>query len=79
MHSDGPWSLLKAKNALVEHRDARSREGEVEKANLSARSDTLVFVQDSELPDVSNCILRYPEHASGNNWLSNFSRELCIR
>ena len=35
----------------------------VGKANLSARSDTQV----SQVPDVSNCILRSPEHASGSN------------
>ena len=28
MHSDGRWCLLKAKKALVEHRDVGSREGE---------------------------------------------------
>ena len=46
--------------------------------DLSARSDSLVFIQDSQVPDVSNCILRSVEHASGNNWLLN-SRRNCVQ
>ena len=37
-----------------------------------------VVVQDSQIPDVSNCILRSQEHASGSNWLSNFHRS-CVQ
>ena len=49
----------------------------IEKVNLSARSDSLVFIQDSQFPDVSNCISRSQEHASGNNWALNYRRN-CV-
>ena len=41
----------------------------VEKANLPAQSDSLVFIQDIQSPDVSDCILQSKKHAYRSNWL----------
>ena len=44
----------------------------VKKANLPAQSDSLVFIQDIQSPDVSDCILQSQKHAYRSNWLLKF-------
>lgn len=51
----------------------------VEKANLPARSDSLVFTHESQSPDVSNCILQKSGARVQEQLALEISQDLCRR